>query len=61
MSRRFNLTPEKATPGRVKPKAHRPTQAEIEAAYKKNWGDDAYKTIMKFRRIWDKQGVKLAP
>ena len=61
MSRLFDSTPEKAKPARAKPKAHRPTQAEIEAAYKKNWGDDAYKTIMKFRRIWDKQGVKLTP
>ena len=31
------------------------------ALLKKNWGDEAYKTIMRFRRIWDKEGAKLAP
>ena len=35
------------------------TQEERDEAMKKNWGTEAYKTIQKFRKIWDKEGAKL--
>lgn len=42
------------------PKSHKPTESEIAEAFKRNWGAEAAKTIAKFRRIWEKEGVRLA-
>lgn len=42
-----------------KAKSKPTTQEERDEAMKKNWGTEAYKTIQKFRKIWDKEGAKL--
>jgi hypothetical protein len=36
------------------------TQAERDAAMKKNWGIKAFNTVQRFRKIWDEEGAKLA-
>lgn len=49
------------------PKNRRPratpvlSEQERKDLLKQNWGDEAYKAIMKFRRIWAKEGAKLVP
>lgn len=65
MSRLFNTEtqkPKAAAKRKVAAKkSHKPTQAELDATIRENWGLEAFKTVQRFRRIWEKEGVKLVP
>lgn len=47
------------TPAKRKAAAHKLSESELAKLAVKNWGEDAYKAVVKFRRIWAKEGAKL--